>query len=91
MEKLKSFLESLEDAKILDVGTGRGNFISLIDYLYSGYAKIVGIDILDKMVEIAEKHFEANERIKIVKRDILDTGFPKEHFDLVCLSNSLHH
>ncbi len=91
MERLKAFFESIPQAKILDVGTGRGNFIDLIDYLYKDYDKIVGIDIMDRMVELAAKHFEGNERIKIVKRDILQTGFPKEHFDIVCLSNSLHH
>jgi len=91
MERLKAFFESNPQAKILDVGTGRGNFIDLIDYLYKDYEKIVGIDIMEKMVELAANHFEGNEKIKIVQRDILKTGFPKEHFDIVCLSNSLHH
>jgi ubiquinone/menaquinone biosynthesis C-methylase UbiE len=91
MEKLKQFLESIPDAKILDVGTGAGNFIHLITSLTNKYEKIVGIDILDRMVEMSGKHFAENEKIKIVKRDILETGFPENHFDIVCLSNSLHH
>lgn len=91
MEKLKQIIEGISNPKILDVGTGAGNFINLITYLTDNYSKIVGIDISDRMVEIAGKHFAENERIKIVKRDILDTGFPKDHFDIVCLSNSLHH
>lgn len=91
MEKLQTFLKENPQAKILDVGTGAGNFIGLIDHLYQDYEKIVGIDIMDRMVDMASKNFENNEKIKIVKRDILDTGFPKEHFDIVCLSNSLHH
>ncbi len=91
MEKLKAFLNQHPKAKILDVGTGRGNFIELLDYLYKDYEKIVGIDIMDRLVEMAQKHFEGNDKVKIVKRDILDTGFPEEHFDIVCLSNTLHH
>lgn len=91
MEKLQDFLNKIPNAKILDVGTGRGNFISLIDHLYKDYEKIVGIDIVDRMVELSEEAFKDNNKIKIVKRDILNTGFPEEHFDIVCLSNSLHH
>lgn len=91
MNKLQTFLQTLPKAKILDVGTGRGNFISLIDYLYQDYERIVGIDIMEKMVELASRHFADNDKVKIVHRDIMETGFPKEHFDVVCLSNSLHH
>ncbi len=91
MEKLREFLKNNLNAKILDVGTGRGNFIGLIDYLYKDYEKIVGIDIYDKAVEIASKYFEKNDKIKIIEKDIINTGFPKEYFDIVCLSNSLHH
>ncbi len=91
MKRLKTFLEQMPDSKILDVGTGVGNFIALIDSLYKDYGKIVGIDIMDRMVEIATKNFEDNNKIKIVKRDILHTEFPVAHFDIVCLSNSLHH
>ncbi|XMB72090.1 class I SAM-dependent methyltransferase [Mycoplasmatota bacterium WC30] len=91
MEKLKKFLENNPQAKILDVGTGRGNFIGLIDHLYKDYEKIVGIDILGKAVEMASKYFEDNGKIEIIEKDIINTGFPKEHFDIVCLSNSLHH
>ncbi|MBN2540472.1 MAG: class I SAM-dependent methyltransferase [Bacilli bacterium] len=91
MERLQTFLKQIPNAKILDVGTGVGNFIGLIDYLHKDYEKIVGIDIMDRMVSLASKNFEDNEKVKIVKRDILDTGFPSAHFDIVCLSNSLHH
>jgi len=91
MEKLKQIIDGISDPKILDVGTGAGNFIHLITYLTNNYNKIVGIDISDRMVKITSKQFAENDKIKIVKRDIVDTGFPNNHFDIVCLSNSLHH
>ncbi|MBI9009044.1 MAG: class I SAM-dependent methyltransferase [Tenericutes bacterium] len=91
MDKLKKFLETIPNSKILDVGTGRGSFISLIDQLYKDYEKIVGIDISDASVKMASKYFEGNQKIKIIKADINNCDFPDEHFDLVCLSNSLHH
>jgi ubiquinone/menaquinone biosynthesis C-methylase UbiE len=91
MNKLKQFLESVPKAKILDVGTGRGNFISLIDHLYKDYEKMVGIDIFEPAINSASKFFENNPKIKIVNKDINNNDFPAEHFDIVCLSNSLHH
>ena len=91
MNKLKTFLEQIPNAHILDVGTGRGNFISLIDYLYKDYEKIVGIDIIESTVKSASKFFENNPKIQILNQDINSYDLPAEHFDIVCLSNSLHH
>jgi len=91
MNKLKNFLEQIPNAHILDVGTGRGNFITLLDYLYKDYEKIVGIDISESAVKSASKFFENNPKIEILNQDINNYDFPVEHFDIVCLSNSLHH
>lgn len=91
MEHLKEFFKKNPNAKILDVGTGRGNFIALIDHLYKDYQEIIGIDIVDGFVKAASKDFEENKKVKFENRDILDTGYEKESFDIVCLSNSLHH
>jgi len=91
MDKLKNFLESVPNAKILDVGTGRGNFISIIDNLYEGYEKLIGIDIIEPAVKMAAKYFESNPKIEIIQQDINNCDFPAEYFDIVCLSNSLHH
>lgn len=91
MEKLKQFLKSIPNAKILDVGTGRGNFISLIDYLYKDYEEMIGIDIIEETVNFANKHFKDNRKINFLCQDINNTDFPDEYFDIVCLSNSLHH
>lgn len=91
MEKIKQFLESVPNAKILDVGTGRGNFISLLDYLYKDYEEMIGIDIIEQAVISANKQFEENKKIYFLNQDINSTDFPDDYFDIVCLSNSLHH
>ncbi len=91
MERLKAFFKNIPNGKILDVGTGNGNFIDLIDHLDQDYQEIVGIDIIERVVQNASKYFEQNNKIKIEKRDILETGYEVESFDMVCLSNSLHH
>jgi len=91
MEKLKNFLTQHPKARILDVGTGRGNFIGLIDYLFKGYDKIVGIDIHGPSINLAKKYFESNDSVEIINQNINDEGLEFESFDIVCLSNSLHH
>ncbi len=91
MEKLKAYLKNYPDAKILDMGSGRGNFISLIDDIYQDYREIVGIDIVDYLLEMNAEAFGENPNIHIVDEDILNTNLGKDSFDIVCLSNTLHH
>ena len=91
MQRLKNYLMKFKEAKILDIGTGRGDFISLIDFLYSGYSEIIGVDILDTLIEINQIKFKNNPKVKFIKEDIMKTSLPKASFDIVCLSNTLHH
>ena len=90
MIKLGRFLKHFENPKILDVGTGNGNFIKMIMSITDYYEEIIGIDNLDIAISTATKNF-TDERIKIVKMDALKMDFEDGYFDLVCLSNSLHH
>ncbi|MDT8336924.1 MAG: class I SAM-dependent methyltransferase [Candidatus Izemoplasmatales bacterium] len=80
MEKLKKYLKRYPNAEILDIGTGRGDFIALIDYLYQDY-----------LLQMNQKAFKDNPKIKFVEDDIKKTNFSNDSFDIVCLSNTLHH
>jgi ubiquinone/menaquinone biosynthesis C-methylase UbiE len=91
MERLKKYLKRYSNAKILDIGTGRGDFIALIDYLYQDYQEIIGIDIVDYLLQMNQKTFKDNPKIKFVEDDILKTNLADNSFDIVCLSNTLHH
>lgn len=90
MEKLKQFLETLDEPSILDVGTGGGNFISLITSLYDGFSSIEGIDNLQIAVSSATKNFK-DPRITFKQMDAFKMDYADNTFDMVCLSNSLHH
>lgn len=90
MKKLGAFLNHLDNPKILDVGTGNGNFIRIIQSLSDKFEEIIGIDELQIAVNAATKNFD-DERIKFIKMDAFDMDFEDDYFDLVCLSNSLHH
>lgn len=90
MEKLKQFLHTLDQPSILDVGTGGGNFIALLTSLYDGYSKIEGIDNLQIAVSSATKNFN-DPRISFRQMDAFQMDYEDNTFDVVCLSNSLHH
>ena len=90
MKKLQNYLKQYPNSKILDVGTGNGNFIKIISSLYGDFSEIIGIDLLDVSVEGCKKSFE-DDRINFFKMDALNMDFEDDLFDMVCLSNSLHH
>lgn len=90
MEKLGKFLKTLQKPRILDVGTGGGNFITLLTSLYDEFESIVGIDNLDIAISASRKNFH-DERITFEKMDAYNMTFTDGLFDVVCLSNSLHH
>lgn len=90
MRKLANYLNMIAPKKILDVGTGNGNFIKMIASMYDGYTEIIGIDDIDVAVSTSQKNFE-DERIKFIKMNGYKMEFEDDSFDLVCLSNTLHH
>ena len=90
MRKLSNLMKSFKDAKILDIGTGNGNFIKILESLDDGYKSAIGIDVLDSAITSCKANFK-DERITFMKMDVLDMDFEDESFDIVSLSNSLHH
>ncbi|XMB86805.1 class I SAM-dependent methyltransferase [Mycoplasmatota bacterium WC44] len=90
MKRLKEILNSKTGLRILDVGTGAGGFIYSISELANEYDEIIGIDTSEGAIEAAKKNFE-DARISFLKMDALSMSFEDGVFDIVCLSNSLHH
>lgn len=90
MKKLRDFLASKPSMRILDIGTGSGAFVHQLAYLSNDYAEIIGIDTSDRAIAAAQNNFD-DPRITFLNMDALAMTFEPESFDLVCLSNSLHH
>nr|MDA3932461.1 class I SAM-dependent methyltransferase [Mycoplasmatota bacterium] len=91
MKNLKKYLEQYINPRILDIGSGKGDFIKLIDYIFQDYKEIISIDIVDYLLEMDESAFSDNPKIKWMDKDVLETNFPKNSFDIISLSNTLHH
>jgi len=90
MKRLKEVLEGKKNARILDIGTGAGGFIHYISHLTNEFDEIIGIDTNERAIEAAKKNFN-DTRINFSKMDALNMTFEENSFDIVCLSNSLHH
>jgi len=91
VERLAEFFHKQQKRKILDVGTGSGNFIELIRQIYSDYEEIIGIDTSEYAINSAKKSFDQDDQIRFLLMDAIHMDFKDETFDLICLSNSLHH
>jgi len=91
MKDLKPYLEKYKNPRILDIGSGKGDFIKFIDFINQDYQEIIGIDIVDYLAEIDQFAFQNNPKIRWMDLDVLETNFPKNSFDIISLSNTLHH
>lgn len=88
MDKIREYLTGLKLTTALDVATGRGEFIEMIRYLAGDEIKITGVDDSERMLKMAADNYH---KVEFVKGDAYALSFSDESFDLVCMSNSLHH
>lgn len=90
MIKLTNMLNHYKCKRILDVGTGNGNFIKIISSMTDSFEEIIGIDELEVAVSTSSKNFD-DERISFQLMSGYNMEFDDDSFDMVCLANTLHH
>ena len=84
--KIVDFTNAREGSRILDVATGTGGLA--FAFAKKGY-DVVGIDLSEEMIEVANKLNEyENLRFKVA--DATDLPFEDNHFDVSCISLALH-
>lgn len=91
MDRLAQWFQVIGPKTLLDVATGGGNFIRTIQTVYDDYTSILGIDSLSYAVTTATKNFVDDDRITFRQMDANRLDLPDASYDLVMLSNSLHH
>ena len=84
-----SFLEEKRFNNILDIGIGNGATTKYISQTFTS-ASIIGIDISKKAIEQA-KNMNSEQNITFEIKDINNTEFPSNYFDLICAFQNHFH
>jgi SAM-dependent methyltransferase len=87
----RDIFNDLSAERILDVATGSGGFIHFLIEGLKEYSEITGVDNNERAAAGFAEAFKDNPKIHFRKMDAAALEFADESFDLVCISNSLHH
>ena len=88
-KQFERLLPANKNLKVLDIGTGPGFFTIILEEL--GYTNITGIDVSEKMLEVAkeniQKYGKKNSRIQLIQMDAQKLEFKPESFDIIVSRN----
>lgn len=90
MEQLTAFFSGKSIGKVLDIGTGSGDFIRLIQPVFGENTHITGIDPSEDALAEARR-LNSSSNVEFIKMEGEKLAFSNHSFDLVCLSNAMHH
>ncbi len=76
-------------AMILDVACGTGEFERLL-LEKNPTQKIVGIDISEKMLDLARQKYDAFSNVEFQQASVHSLPFDSDYFDVVVCANSFH-
>jgi len=83
-------MKTISGGNVLDVASGKGDFIAFLIDALKDYESFTGIDLDKKEMEKAKKNL-AGKSVKIHLMNAEKLRFHNNKFDLVSLANSLHH
>ena len=90
VEELEKSLSGIKEGKALDIGTRFGEFaIRLADVMPEG-SDIIGIDSLPDVIDKARAKC-SNKSIIFECMDATSLEYPSDTFEVVALSNTMHH
>ena len=81
-------IPDLIGAAVLDIGCGYGH--NCMDFVNRGAARVVGIDISEKMLAVASVE-SADDRIEYIRMDMSEIGGMNEKFDFIYSSLAFHY
>jgi ubiquinone/menaquinone biosynthesis C-methylase UbiE len=90
MTEIIKILSRVDGGLVLDAATGRGEFITALKQHLKSYSQIIGVDASERSVDYAQKLFPEND-VEIFRMNLEDLQFEDAYFDVVCMSNSMHH
>lgn len=87
MEQLVKYFRNIEVQNVLDVGTGTGDFLVVLEEAFTK-AKITGVDPNIESIKQAKSLFP---EVDFKKMSAEDLNFKSNSFDLISISMALHH
>ena len=88
LDHVKEELNNLPDlGNVLELGCGTGYFTEKIVQKAN---HVYATDLSDELLEMADKRFTNNSKIKIQKEDCMNTSFISDKFDSVFMANLIH-
>lgn len=85
---MRKLLPDLSGKSVLDLGCGYGH--NCIDFVNRGAVNVVGIDISEKMLEVAKTE-SSHEKIRYINMSMTDIGKLNEKFDFIYSSLAFHY
>lgn len=85
---LHKLIPDLNGKRVLDLGCGMGEHCK--DYIKRGAKRVVGVDISEKMLEVARKE-NSDENILYINIPMEDISSIDEKFDVVISSLAMHY
>ncbi len=90
MEQLKKYFAGKSIHQVLDIGTGAGDFVKLLDSVFPAETHIVGIDTSEDAL-IEARRVNESAHVEFIRMEGENLDFEDHSFDVVCLSNAMHH
>jgi SAM-dependent methyltransferase len=90
MLTLKNRIGEYDAGSLLDVATGRGEFLKFALASFRSWTSVAGIDNDPESLQVAKLEFACTPVI-LVLGSALEMPFTDQYFDTVTLSNALHH
>ncbi len=87
----QDILANIPAGRVLDVATGSGGFIHFLLEGLKDYTEIIGVDNNERAAQAFAEAFKDKSNIRFQAMDAAHLDFDSDSFDLVCVSNSLHH
>jgi SAM-dependent methyltransferase len=87
----KDILGHVSGGRVLDVATGSGGFIHFLIEGLQDYTEIVGVDNSERAAAEFAEAFKDRPNVRFELKDAARLDFEYSSFDMVCISNSLHH
>lgn len=85
----KKYVKNYKSKKVIEMGSGTGNNLRLFNNL--GFSEIVGVEGSKSAVNISQRIFKNNKKVKILLDDFSTVKFKKNKFDLCLDRGSITH